>query len=324
MEAEMDTIIKQILDFKEKDIPEYEPHLMMGGGTPGVNLVKGENIYVYDINGNKYIDCTSQSWALHLGYNHPDIKQAMKNGLDHYGTGSGSAHLISGHSRAHHALEEELADFCGYPRALLFSTGYMANLGIAQALCSQGDAIFEDRLNHASLLDAALLSGARLQRYAHLDVADLDNKLSSSKKAEKLVMTDGVFSMDGDTAPVGKLAEICHQHQAWLMVDDAHGFGVVGQQGKGSLEQLNIPPDRVPVYMATLGKAAGRQIAWFGIGNVGIWKSLQEEGEPKGTPGIPSGGCYCTGICRCGPQRRDYPLHRSAHPGLHGWSHPWI
>jgi len=207
------------------------------------------------IGGNKLLSFCSNDY---LGLaNHPDIKQAMKNGLDHYGTGSGSAHLINGHSRAHHALEEELADFCGYPRALLFSTGYMANLGVAQALCSQGDAIFEDRLNHASLLDAALLSGARLQRYAHLDVTSLDNKLSSSKKAEKMVMTDAVFSMDGDTAPIGKLTEICHQHQAWLMLDDAHGFGVLGQQGKGSLEQFNVAPDRVPVYMATLGKAAG-------------------------------------------------------------------
>ena len=189
--------------------------------------------------------------------NHPDIKQAMKNGLDRYGTGSGAAHLISGHSRAHQALEEELADFSGYPRALLFSTGYMANLGIAQALCSQGDALFEDRLNHASLLDAALLSGARLQRYSHLDTADLAHKLNTSKKREKMVMTDGVFSMDGDIAPIEALASQCKQHQAWLMVDDAHGFGVLGQQGKGSLEHSNVAVDQVPIYMATLGKAAG-------------------------------------------------------------------
>ena len=127
--------------------------------------------------------------------NHPDVKQAMKQALEYYGTGSGSAHLINGHSRAHHALEEELADFCGYPRALLFSTGYMANLGIAQALCGKGDTVLEDRLNHASLLDAGLLSGARLQRYRHLDAEDLQHKLSASKKQEKLVMSDAVFSI---------------------------------------------------------------------------------------------------------------------------------
>jgi 8-amino-7-oxononanoate synthase len=207
------------------------------------------------IDGNSLLSFCSNDY---LGLaNHPDVKQAMKNGLNQYGTGSGSAHLISGHSKAHHALEEELADFIGYPRALLFSTGYMANLGIAQALCNQGDAIFEDRLNHASLLDAALLSGARLQRYGHLDIADLDNKLSASKKKEKMVMTDSVFSMDGDIAPVAALAKACSQHQTWLMIDDAHGFGVLGEQGKGTLERLNVATEDVPIYMATLGKAAG-------------------------------------------------------------------
>ncbi len=207
------------------------------------------------IDGSKLLSfCSNDYLAL---ANHPNIKQAMKKGLDQYGTGSGSAHLICGHSRAHHALEEELAEFTGYPRALLFSTGYMANSGIAQALCGQGDAIFEDRLNHASLLDGALLSGARLQRYAHLDIDDLDNKLGSSKKQEKLVMTDAVFSMDGDVAPLASLTETCDRHQAWLMIDDAHGFGVLGKQGRGTLEHLDISPAKVPIYMATLGKAAG-------------------------------------------------------------------
>ena len=207
------------------------------------------------VNGTSLLSFCSNDY---LGLaNHPDIKQALKKGLDHYGTGSGAAHLISGHSRAHHSLEEEIADFSGYPRALLFSTGYMANMGVAQALCSQGDAIFEDRLNHASLLDGARVSGARLQRYAHLDATDLDNKLKLSKKAEKMVMTDSVFSMDGHTAPVAELSDICQHHDAWLMLDDAHGFGVLGQYGKGSLEYLDVATDRVPIYMATLGKAAG-------------------------------------------------------------------
>ena len=189
--------------------------------------------------------------------NHPDVKQAMKQALEYYGTGSGSAHLINGHSRAHHALEEELADFCGYPRALLFSTGYMANLGIAQALCGKGDTVLEDRLNHASLLDAGLLSGARLQRYRHLDAEDLQHKLSASKKQEKLVMSDAVFSMDGDIAPIKQLAQHCQHHQTWLMLDDAHGFGVLGKNGKGSLEHAGVSNTEVPIYMATLGKAAG-------------------------------------------------------------------
>ena len=166
--------------------------------------------------------------------NHPEVKQAFIQGAEQYGVGSGAAHLVNGHSQAHHALEEELAEFTGYPRALLFSTGYMANLGIAQSICGRGDAVFEDRLNHASLLDAGLLSGARLQRYPHLDVANLNQKLSERIGGEKLVMTDGVFSMDGDLAPIPQLAEICQQHDAWLMLDDAHGLGVLGDHGRGT------------------------------------------------------------------------------------------
>ncbi|MDH5765976.1 MAG: 8-amino-7-oxononanoate synthase, partial [Gammaproteobacteria bacterium] len=158
---------------------------------------------------------------------------------------------------AHHALEQELADFTGYPRALLFSTGYMANLGVAQALCGRGDAVFEDRLNHASLLDAGLLSGARLQRYQHNDTDDLLNKLTARDTGEKLIMTDAVFSMDGDMAPIQSLVTLAQQQQAWLLVDDAHGFGVLGTQGQGSLSHCLIPEQEKPILMATLGKAAG-------------------------------------------------------------------
>ncbi|MCW8855459.1 MAG: 8-amino-7-oxononanoate synthase [Gammaproteobacteria bacterium] len=189
--------------------------------------------------------------------NHPDIQQAFIKGIETYGSGSGAAHLVNGHSSAHHALEEELAEFTGYPRALLFSTGYMANLGIAQALCDKGDSVLEDRLNHASLLDAGLLSGARLQRYQHGDISDLENKLIARKTGEKLVMTDGVFSMDGDIAPLNQLVDLCQQQDARLLVDDAHGIGVLGEQGRGSLSHCHIPDHNKPVLMATLGKAFG-------------------------------------------------------------------
>ncbi len=189
--------------------------------------------------------------------NHPQVKAAFIKGVEQYGAGSGAAHLINGHSRAHHALEQELAEFTGYPRALLFSTGYMANLGLAQALVGKGDSVMEDRLNHASLLDAGLLSGARLMRYRHNDASDLEAKLASRTDGEKLVMTDGVFSMDGDIAAIPALANLCQQHDAWFMVDDAHGFGVLGEHGKGTLEHFNVSMDNVPVYMATLGKALG-------------------------------------------------------------------
>ena len=165
--------------------------------------------------------------------NHPDVIQAFKAAADEFGVGSGASHLINGHSRYHHELEEALAEFTGRPRALLFSTGYMANLGVISALIQKGDHVFEDRLNHASLLDAALLSQARLQRYQHNDIHDLSHKLSTSKGKRKLIVTDGVFSMDGDVASLLQLSEQAQQHNATLMVDDAHGLGVLGQHGGG-------------------------------------------------------------------------------------------
>lgn len=189
--------------------------------------------------------------------NHPNIVQAMQHGAERWGVGSGASHLISGHSHAHHALEEELADFVGTERALLFSSGYMANLGIISALCKRGDSVFEDRLNHASLLDGALLSQAKLKRYPHNDSQALANKLAQQNEGNKLVITDSVFSMDGDIAPLPILAQTAKQHDAWLMVDDAHGLGVLGKQGRGSLNHFGLNSDDCPVLMATLGKAFG-------------------------------------------------------------------
>ncbi|HEY9147772.1 MAG TPA: 8-amino-7-oxononanoate synthase [Gammaproteobacteria bacterium] len=189
--------------------------------------------------------------------NHPKVVTALHKGADEYGVGSGAAHLVNGHSRAHQQLEEELAAFTGRSRALLFSTGYMANLGVVSALAGAGDGVFEDRLNHASLLDAGLLSRARLSRYAHADAAALQRKLSASKNAEKLILTDGVFSMDGDIAPLPALAAAASRHDAWLMVDDAHGLGVLGDNGGGSLEHFGLGIDEVPILMGTLGKGLG-------------------------------------------------------------------
>ena len=186
----------------------------------------------------------------------PRLAEAAKRGLDEYGVGSGSAHLVTGHSAAHHALEEELAAFCGRPRALLFSSGYMANLGIAGALIGRGDRVLEDRLNHASLLDAGLSSGAEFARYAHCDTASLQRELAGGA-GTALIMTDGVFSMDGDIAPLPALAHAADAAGAFLSVDDAHGFGVIGAGGRGSLEYHGLDPARAPVYMATLGKACG-------------------------------------------------------------------
>jgi 8-amino-7-oxononanoate synthase len=207
------------------------------------------------IDGKRYLAFCSNDY---LGLaNHPAVVAALKEGADLYGAGSGAAHLVSGHSLAHHVLEEELAEFTGRPRALLFSTGYMANLGVISALLQKGDAVFEDRLNHASLLDGGLLSGARLQRYPHGDVTALSERFSTSRAQNKLIVTDGVFSMDGDIAPIAKLAAAAQHHGAGLMIDDAHGFGVLGEHGRGTLEHLGINTESVPILMCTLGKALG-------------------------------------------------------------------
>jgi len=189
--------------------------------------------------------------------NHPDVIAAMQRGAEQYGVGGGAAHLVSGHSAAHHALEEELAEFTGRPRALLFSTGYMANQGVITALLGRGDTIYQDRLNHASLIDAGLLSRADFKRFAHSDMQTLSQQMGSQDRGESLVAVDGVFSMDGDAAPLAELATICRDKKAWLMVDDAHGIGVLGENGSGSLEHFALGLDDVPILMGTLGKALG-------------------------------------------------------------------
>ncbi|MGI2323742.1 MULTISPECIES: 8-amino-7-oxononanoate synthase [unclassified Methylococcus] len=189
--------------------------------------------------------------------NHPAVREAFRRGVDRWGVGSGASHLVCGHSAAHHALEEELAEFTGRPRALLFSTGYMANLGVVSALAGRGDTVFEDRLNHASLLDGGLLSGARFRRYRHADARALEAALAESRAETRLVVTDGVFSMDGDLAPLPELARVARDGRAWLMVDDAHGLGVLGAEGRGTLEHFGLGAPEVPVLVGTLGKALG-------------------------------------------------------------------
>ncbi|RLJ19983.1 8-amino-7-oxononanoate synthase [bacterium endosymbiont of Escarpia laminata] len=189
--------------------------------------------------------------------NHPEVIRALQQGAGRYGVGSGSAHLISGHSRAHEELEEALAVFTGRPRVLLFSTGYMANLGVVSALLGRGDLLFEDRLNHASLVDAGVLSRARMKRYQHTDASSLERQLGAAGEGRRLVVTDGVFSMDGDLAPLPDLARLAAQNNAWLMVDDAHGLGVLGETGGGCTSHFGLSEKEVPILMGTLGKALG-------------------------------------------------------------------
>ena len=188
---------------------------------------------------------------------HADVIAALVAAAGEWGVGSGASHLVSGHCREHHALEEELAAFVGRPRALLFSTGYMANLAVVTTLLGRGDRVFEDRLNHASLLDAGLASGARFARYPHADVAALRARLARGAGSRAMVATDGVFSMDGDVAPLRELARACRELDASLFVDDAHGFGVLGPTGRGSVEAAGLGSQDVPILMGTLGKSCG-------------------------------------------------------------------
>ncbi len=202
-------------------------------------------------------ECLSFCSNDYLGLaSHPVLVEALQQGSARFGVGGGASHLVSGHFAAHHDLETQLATFVGLPRALLFSTGYMANLGIVTALVGRDDEIFADKLNHASLNDAALLSRARLTRFPHLDLAALESRLAASRARRKLVVVDAVFSMDGDIAPVPELLALCERYDGWLMLDDAHGFGVLGKEGRGVLEHFAVTSPRI-VYMATLGKAAG-------------------------------------------------------------------
>lgn len=187
---------------------------------------------------------------------HPRVIERFRTAASEYGVGSGASHLVCGHLAPHRELEEALAEFTGRSRALLFSSGYMANLGVLTALLEPGDHVFEDRLNHASLLDGGLFSGARFRRFPHNDLTALESRLSGAEGA-KLVVVDGVFSMDGDCAPLPALADLCAAQGAWLMVDDAHGFGVRGERGAGSTDASDLGAERVPVLMATLGKALG-------------------------------------------------------------------
>lgn len=187
----------------------------------------------------------------------PRLVCALKDAADACGVGSGSAHLICGHRREHAALEEALAEWMGRERALLFSTGYMANLGVMQALLRHDDLCVQDKLNHACLLDGAQLAGATLKRYPHADSAAAARQLRGSDNNAALLATDGVFSMDGDIAPLRELATLCAGEGASLMVDDAHGLGVLGEDGAGSVTEAGLSERDVPVLMATLGKALG-------------------------------------------------------------------
>ena len=211
--------------------------------------------------------------------NHPALIAAARDAAERWGVGSGASHVVSGHLRPHAELEERLAAFVGQERALYFTTGYMANLAIAPTLVERNDAIFADKLNHASLIDAAQLARAEHIRYPHGDLDHLARRLAQSSARRKLILTDAVFSMDGDLAPLPELFALAERYDAWLVVDDAHGFGVLGPGGRGSLAHFGLPPSPRLILMGTLGKAAGVSGA-FVAGDRRVMEWLMQRARP--------------------------------------------
>ena len=211
------------------------------------------------LQGREYLNFSSNDY---LGLaNHPDVISAFQSAAQQYGVGAGASHLVVGHQQVHEELECALASFVGRERALLFSSGYMANLGVFKALLGKDDVIIQDKLNHASLIDGGISSGGQFLRYRHNDLDHLEQLLNkpaiADQKIRKILAVDGVFSMDGDIAPLDSLADICDSHNIALMVDDAHGFGVVGERGAGCSEHFSLDQQRLPIVMGTLGKAFG-------------------------------------------------------------------
>ena len=208
-----------------------------------------------ELDGHRCVDFCSNDY---LGLSaHPELIEAFIGAARIHGVGARASHLITGHQPEHEALEQELAAWTGRERAIVFSTGYMANLGLAAALATRGDAVYGDRLNHASLIDGGRLSRAALHHYPHGDAAALERQLAVQPSGRALVLSDGVFSMDGDLAPLPALAAACSKHGAFLAVDDAHGLGVVGESGRGSLEHFGLTTAQVPALVGTFGKAFG-------------------------------------------------------------------
>jgi 8-amino-7-oxononanoate synthase len=209
--------------------------------------IRADGISLVNFSGNDYLGLAA----------HPELVTALTQAADSHGVGSGASALVSGYRSEHQLLEKELAEFLQREKVLLFSSGYLANLAVATSLAGKGDVIIQDRLCHASLIDAARLTDARLSRYAHADMAALERRLADSCEGKKLVVSDGIFSMDGDTAPLQEMADLCREHRAWLVVDDAHGIGVCGPGGRGSVAAAGLDQQQVPVLTGTLGKAFG-------------------------------------------------------------------
>jgi len=267
------------------------------------------------VDGEHYLTFCSNDY---LGLaNHPKLIESLQTAAKQFGVGSGAAHLVNGHTQLHHELETALAAFTGRDKALLFSTGYMANLGVIDALLSKQDAVFQDKWNHASLLDGGLLSGARFQRYPHKDFKNLANKLDRSEARRKLIVTDGVFSMDGDVADLSELSQLAKQKDAWLMVDDAHGMAALGHTGAGICEAQAVTQHDVQILMGTLGKGFGTAGA-FVAGSAELIDYLTNFARPYiYTTAMPASIAAATltslNIIKTEPQRREHLNDLIAH-----------
>lgn len=262
----MDLVLQAALD--ERALSHlYRRRLTHSGPQKPLLQVEGESLLAFC--SNDYLGLAAD----------PQVVSALTRAAHEYGCGGGASHLVCGHSQAHHQLEEELAAFTGRERALLFSNGYMANMGVITALTHASDAIFQDKLNHASLIDGGLLSRATFNRYPHLNYDVLEKRLIQSQANRKLVVSDGVFSMDGDTVDIDRLSRVCQSHNAWLMIDDAHGFGCLGENGGGVAEVYRASQAQLPILIGTLGKAFGTSGA-FVVGSHALIETLIQFARP--------------------------------------------
>ncbi len=230
----------------DRKIQHLERHRRVLSGSDPVEI-RLDGVSLLNFSSNDYLGLAA----------HPELVAAFKAAADEHGVGSAASALVTGFRTQHQMLEQELAEFLQRDRVLLCSSGYLANLAVATSLAGKGDVIIQDRLCHASLIDAARLSGARLSRYAHVDMEALQRRLAVAGDGQTLVVSDGVFSMDGDTAPLKRMAGLCRDHRAWLVIDDAHGIGVCGPGGRGSVAAAGLDGRQVPVLTGTLGKAFG-------------------------------------------------------------------
>ncbi len=245
--------------------------------------------------------------------NHPELVRCFQQAAAESGVGSGASHLVYGHSEHHHQLEDDIAKWTGRDRALLLSTGYMANLAILSALSDRSDTIYQDRLNHASLIDAGLLSRAKVKRFRHNDLVQLESMLATDTSRRKFIVVDGVFSMDGDLAPLDQLSDLCERYQAQLVVDDAHGFGVLGSHGGGCAEHFGLSQQQLPILMGTLGKSFG-SFGAFVAGSEALIETLIQFARPyiyttALPPAVAATSRVGLSLLREGSQRREH-LHQ--------------